>query len=148
MSQIDQTQVTAMSKVLVALEAEYRTANVQVGGTWSMTSASKDAALTALKLARDLIDTLQPGGWRNVGVLSGEYAFEKWAYQAQLAHDYIANAVGSVASWSMTSVLASALNQTVADVKKGADELESGAFPWAVLIVVALIALAVLRVAG
>lgn len=148
MSQIDQQQVTAMTKVLVALEAEYRSASVQVGGTMAMTSSAKDAALTALKLARALIDTLQPGGWRHVGVLSGDYSFQKWAYQAQLAHEHMANAVGSVASWSMTSVLASALNQTVEDVKKGASELETGAFPWAVLIVVALIALVALRVLG
>lgn len=144
----DQQQIVAMTRAASDLIDKHRAALVVVESTFSISASSKDAARTSLRLAKELIDTLAPGGWRYTGVLVGTYSFQKWAYQSQCAYDHIATATGSVAEWSMTSVLAGALKQTVDDVKQGARELESGAFPWAAVIVIGLVALLLLRVLG
>lgn len=143
-----QQNVSTMHSVYLSLLNEHRSASVYVGGTYAMTQSAKDAALTALDLALRIMDTLKAGGWRYNGVLDGSYTMSKWATQAQFAHDFIADARGSTRYWAMTEVLASAVNQSVDDFKQGVADLEAGVFPWAILVVVGLVALLLLRLLG
>lgn len=142
-----QNTATVMTQVCDDLEAMRK--RVASAVAFNGGDSRKEAWLTQVA---DYIRRLRPDGVEGKRVLSGDptYPFSRWETNVRDVRNMLAHELGDISSWGMEGLLG-AVRQTAVDIKAKATSVagavEANFYPVLILVVIALIALAVIRVA-